>query len=215
MWDQGYPRHHADGRRVPAAALERPDLVAHGARVPAGRARADDRPDGLERRRDAHAAIACTRSTCAACSSTTIWPRAAIWSTARPIALTDIRVPIFAVGTTDDHVAPVALGLQDHISGRHRGHLPADQRRPQRRHRQRARPPRPLLPANDLSCRHALQTARRMVRNGATPRWLLVASLARVARPTFRAAGAPPSLGAPENGYPQLDDAPGRYVHLH
>ena len=28
MWEQRLPRHHADGRRVPDAALERPDLVA-------------------------------------------------------------------------------------------------------------------------------------------------------------------------------------------
>ncbi len=51
----GLPRHQADGRRVPDAAFERPRLVADGARLPDGRARADDRPDGVERRRDAHA----------------------------------------------------------------------------------------------------------------------------------------------------------------
>ena len=51
----GLPRHQADGRRVPDAALERPRLVAAGPRLPDGRARADDRPDGVERRRDAHA----------------------------------------------------------------------------------------------------------------------------------------------------------------
>ena len=30
MWDQGYLDTQADGRRLPAAALQRPHLVAHG-----------------------------------------------------------------------------------------------------------------------------------------------------------------------------------------
>ena len=51
----GLPRHQADGGRVPDPALERPRLVAHGARLPDGRARADERSDGVERRRDADA----------------------------------------------------------------------------------------------------------------------------------------------------------------
>jgi hypothetical protein len=38
MWEQGYLDAGPDGRRLPDAALQRPDLVAHGARVPDGRA---------------------------------------------------------------------------------------------------------------------------------------------------------------------------------
>ncbi len=58
----------------------------------------------------------------------------------RPIALTDIRVPIFAVGTEQRPRRALALGLQDPPPDRHRRDLRADHRRPQRRHRQRARP---------------------------------------------------------------------------
>ena len=39
MWEQGFLDSQADGRRVPAAALERSRLVAHGPRIPDGRAR--------------------------------------------------------------------------------------------------------------------------------------------------------------------------------
>ena len=78
----GLPRQPADGGRLPAAALERPRLVAHDAHLPDGRTRADDRPDGVERRCHAHAVSACTRNTCAACSSTTISPRAVPWRAA-------------------------------------------------------------------------------------------------------------------------------------
>jgi polyhydroxyalkanoate synthase len=49
---------------------------------------------------------ACTRNICGICSSTTTWAEGRFEAGGRPIALTDIRVPIFAVGTVRDHVAP-------------------------------------------------------------------------------------------------------------
>ena len=48
----GVPRLPADGRGLPAAAVERPDLVPLGPRLLPRRAAAHERPDGLERRRD-------------------------------------------------------------------------------------------------------------------------------------------------------------------
>ena len=48
----------------------------------------------------------CIRNICGVCSSTTILPKGASSVDGKPIALTDIRAPIFAVGTVRDHVAP-------------------------------------------------------------------------------------------------------------
>ena len=49
------PRGAPDGRRFPDAPLERSDLVARRPGLSHGRAPADDRPDGMERRRDPNA----------------------------------------------------------------------------------------------------------------------------------------------------------------
>ena len=102
----GLPRRHADGGRFPDAALQRPHLVAHGARLSDGRARADDRSDGVERRRHPLALSHAFGISAAPVPQQRSGRGPLYWSASKPIALTDIRAPIFSVGTVRDHVAP-------------------------------------------------------------------------------------------------------------
>ena len=131
----------------------------------------------------------------------------------RPVALTDIRVPIFAVGTVKDHVAPWRSVLQDHLPSGDRRHLRADQRRAQCRHRQRARSSaggtirsRPSTPVTPMSIR----------KPGGRPFLARTGPGGRNGRPGLPDRSndmvAPPEMGAPNKGYAPLIDAPGTYV---
>ena len=144
MWEQGYLDAQQMVGRVPAAALQRSDLVARRPRLSDGRASAGIRSVGLERRFARACPTACTRTICASCSSTTIWRKAATRSTAGRWRLTDIRAPVFAVGTETDHVAPWRSVYKFMPAARYRRHLSADERRPQRRHRLAARKEQPV-----------------------------------------------------------------------
>lgn len=130
----------------------------------------------------------------------------------RPIALTDVRVPIFAVGTERDHVAPWRSVYKIHIltdtevtfvltNGGHNAGIVSEPGHPRRRFRITTRS------ATDRYLDPDTWQAQAPQREGswwlAWEPWLAARSKARV---------APPPLGAVERGYPVLEEAPGSYV---
>jgi polyhydroxyalkanoate synthase len=134
----------------------------------------------------------------------------------RPVALPDIRTPMFVVGTETDHIAPWRSVYKIHLltdtditfvlttGGHNVGILGWGERRlglPSRSFRIAERPAH----GSHLDPETWVSTAEQ--RDGswwpAWTAWLVQ----RSGKPT-----APPTLGAPEKGYPVLADAPGRYV---
>jgi polyhydroxyalkanoate synthase len=134
----------------------------------------------------------------------------------QPVALADIRVPIFTVGTESDHVAPwrsvfkIQLFTDAEVTfvlttgGHNIGILGLAERRrtlPPRSFRMAQRPAHGGHPDPEtwiaLADRHE---------GSWWPAWLSWLA-ARSGK-----AGRPPTLGAPDKGYPVLGDAPGTYV---
>ena len=130
----------------------------------------------------------------------------------RPVALSDIRVPIFAVGTETDHVAPWRSVYKIHLPtdtdvvflltrGGHNAGIVSEPAHPRRHYRvsHRAATDRYVDPDNWL--------AQTPVREGSWwpewAQWLAKHSSGRV---------SPPGLGAPDSAYVPLCDAPGTYV---
>jgi polyhydroxyalkanoate synthase len=132
----------------------------------------------------------------------------------RPVATDDIRVPIFAVSTETDHVAPWPSVHKIHLladtdvtfvltSGGHNAGIVSEPGHPRRRYRI----------ATKTTADHFLDPEtwreRTPVQDGswwpAWVAWLDAGSADEV---------APPPLGAEHAGLPALDDAPGRYVLL-
>jgi polyhydroxyalkanoate synthase len=131
----------------------------------------------------------------------------------RPVALTDIRVPIFAVGTERDHVAPwesvykVRLLTDTEVtfvlaSGGHNAGIVSEPGRPGRHYRIRTTADAdPYIPPE-------VWATGAPVREGSWwPAW--AAWLAAASRPP---PGPPPRQGAPEHGLPPLAPAPGTCV---
>ncbi|HAM53149.1 MAG TPA: poly-beta-hydroxybutyrate polymerase [Nitrospiraceae bacterium] len=130
----------------------------------------------------------------------------------RPIALSDIRVPIFAVGTEKDHVAPWRSVYKVHLlvdtdvtfvltTGGHNAGVVSEPDHPHRSYQIGTKKEsekyidpetwQAIMPKRDGSWWPAWQN------------WLAEHSSDRI---------PPPSQGAPERGYPPLDEAPGTYV---
>jgi polyhydroxyalkanoate synthase len=130
----------------------------------------------------------------------------------RPVALTDIRVPIFAVGTERDHVSPWRSVYKTHLltdtevtfvltSGGHNAGIVSEPGHPRRYYRITTRSATDYYLAPET---WEAQTPRR--ENSwwlAWEPWLAARSMAQV---------TPPPLGAVESGYPVLEEAPGSYV---
>jgi polyhydroxyalkanoate synthase len=133
----------------------------------------------------------------------------------KPVALTDVRAPLFVVGTTKDHIAPWSSVFKIHLltdtevtfvltEGGHNAGIVSEPGHARRSYQQltasageRFRPPdewRAVAPHHEGSWWPAWHA------------WVAEHSSALT---------APPPMGAHEKRYPPLEDAPGRYIHLH
>ncbi|MFO1080219.1 MAG: alpha/beta fold hydrolase [Reyranellaceae bacterium] len=131
----------------------------------------------------------------------------------RPIALTDIRAPILAVGTEWDHVAPWRSTYKIHLmsdtevtyvltNGGHNAGIVSEVGHPGRHHQVMTKGPQ------DRYVDPETWAATAPRRDGSW--WpTLVEWLVRHSEP---ALGPLPPLGNPAAGYPALGDAPGTYV---
>ena len=132
-----------------------------------------------------------------------------------PVRLSDIRLPMFVVGTETDHVAPWTsvykvgnlVRSDDYsfllTSGGHNAGIVSGPVHPKRRYRLRTS----RLGDPHLSPDHWL-TDTPIAQGSWWPvwdSWLAAHSSGRV---------APPAFGAPGSGYPALDAAPGQYVRV-
>ncbi|MGI9491474.1 MAG: PHA/PHB synthase family protein [Geminicoccaceae bacterium] len=133
----------------------------------------------------------------------------------RPINLADIRAPIFAVGTEKDHVAPwrsvhkITFHPATDVtflltSGGHNAGIVSDPGHPRRRYRVATKHAgdRYLDPENWLLMAPETEGSW-------WPEWQAwLADLSTEKVP-------PPTMGASDEGYPPLEDAPGNYVLQH
>jgi polyhydroxyalkanoate synthase len=128
--------------------------------------------------------------------------------------LSDLRAPTFAVGTETDHVAPwrsvYKLNLMSDAdvtfvlaSGGHNAGIVSEPGRAGRHYRIGCKPAAEHYVDPDTwrreQCEHEGSWWPAWVA------WLDAHSSKRI---------APPAMGAPEKGFPALDEAPGTYVHM-
>lgn len=130
----------------------------------------------------------------------------------RPVALSDIHVPIFAVGTQTDHVAPWVSVYKIHLltdtdltfvltSGGHNVGIVSGPGHADRTYQISHRAPEARFV--DYEAWRAATPVREGSWWPAWTAWL---------RQHSTEPGPPPALGAPDRGYPALADAPGRYI---
>lgn len=131
----------------------------------------------------------------------------------KPVSLSDIDLPVFCVATQSDHVAPWRSVYKLHYlvpaeitfvltSGGHNAGIVSEPGHPRRQYRMLTRPAGDnYVPPDDWVLR-APESA-----GSWWPAWSAWLA-AHSGKPS-----PPPGFGAPEQGYPVLEDAPGRYVH--
>jgi polyhydroxyalkanoate synthase len=130
----------------------------------------------------------------------------------RPVALTDIRVPIFAVGTTRDHVAPWRSTYKIHLqtdtevtyvltTGGHNAGIVSEPGHPDRSFQLAVKGATDKY--EDPDSWQANTPAQAGSWWPAWQQWLVEHSGAKV---------SPPAMGAPDRGYPLFANAPGTYV---
>jgi len=130
----------------------------------------------------------------------------------KPVALTDVRAPMFAVGTETDHVAPWRSAYKLHLltdtevtflltSGGHNAGIVSEPGHPRRRYRVATRQ------ADGNYVDPEVWLASAAIKDGSWwPEWIAWLD----ARSS--ALVAPPRMGAPGTAYAPLCDAPGIYV---
>jgi len=132
----------------------------------------------------------------------------------RPVALTDIRAPIFAVGTTRDHVAPWRSTYKIHLqtdtdvtyvltSGGHNAGIVSEPGHPGRSFQLATKGAADMY--EDPDSWQANTPTRAGSWWPAWEQWLAGHSSGKV---------SPPAPGAPDRGYPLFGNAPGTYVLL-
>uniref|UniRef100_UPI00398AC585 PHA/PHB synthase family protein n=1 Tax=Azospirillum agricola TaxID=1720247 RepID=UPI00398AC585 len=130
----------------------------------------------------------------------------------RPVALTDIRAPVFAIGTERDHVVPWRSAFKIHLltdtdvtfvltSGGHNTGIVSEPGHPGRSHRIRT-----SSSTDRFVDANAWATTAPLKEGSWWPDW--------VSWLEARSDGsqAPPAMGAPEAGLVPICDAPGTYV---
>ncbi|MCP3866674.1 MAG: alpha/beta fold hydrolase [Gammaproteobacteria bacterium] len=131
----------------------------------------------------------------------------------RPLAISDVQAPIFAVGTEKDHVAPWKSVYKINLlansqqvtflltSGGHNAGIVSEPGHPRRHYRVDS----PWSEKNYMDPGTWQEKMPRCEGSWwpAWEKWLTEQSGQRV---------TPPSMGAPESGFPELCDAPGTYV---
>jgi len=132
----------------------------------------------------------------------------------RPVALTDIRAPIFAVGTTRDHVAPWRSTYKIHLqtdtdvtyvltSGGHNAGIVSEPGHPDRSFQLAVKGAADKY--EDPDSWQVNTPTRAGSWWPAWEQWLAGHSDGKV---------SPPAMGAPDRGYPIFGNAPGTYVLL-